>query len=91
MKRQFLKALFGFLGLFGILGTGLVRAQTVPQVFTILVGFPAGGQTYLQAQTFAKELEEVMKVKVVCEPMPGAGGIIPLNRDRKSTRLNSSH
>jgi tripartite-type tricarboxylate transporter receptor subunit TctC len=89
MKRQFLKALFGFLALFGIAGVGSLKAQSMPQSYSILVGFPAGGQTFLQAQTFAKELEEVLKVKVICEAMPGAGGIIPLNRVHGASQVDN--
>lgn len=89
MKRQFLKALFGFLALFGIAGVGSLKAQSMPQSYSILVGFPAGGQTFLQAQTFAKELEEVLKVKVICEATPGAGGIIPMNRVHGASHVDN--
>lgn len=60
------------------LGIGLpaVKAQEVPPLIKVLVGFPAGAGTDLMARAYANALAEELKNSVVVDNRPGAGGQI---------------
>lgn len=51
-------------------------AQELPATIKLLVGFPAGAGTDLTARAFAEGLAKELKVTVIVDNRPGAGGMI---------------
>src|SRR5256886_4256261 len=77
-----------------LLGTSVgASAQNYPnQVVRIVVPFSAGSITDGLARILADKLGELWKQQVIVENRPGLPGTTGVaKRDRKSTRLNSSH
>src|SRR5258708_32061299 len=70
-------------------------AQPGGKVMRIVVPFAAGGAREVLARTFYSELGAALGTTAIIDNPPGAGGAIGTasvdDRDRKSTRLNSSH
>jgi tripartite-type tricarboxylate transporter receptor subunit TctC len=60
-------------------------AQTFPdRPIKVIVGFPAGSSIDVNIRTFAPALEKVLKVPVVVENRPGAGGAVAWTNVAKS-------
>src|SRR5256885_10570242 len=70
-------------------------AQSWPQKpVRFIVPFPPGGATDISARLLGEKLTQIWGQTVVIENRGGAGGGVgaaEAARDRKSTRLNSSH
>jgi len=68
--------LVSFAGL-AIAAPGIVAAQSYPaKAVRVVVPFPAGGGTDIQARAIFKELGEQLKQPIVIENRPGASGLI---------------
>jgi len=75
-QRQFLQALMG-LFLLPLAGTAAAQEFPIPnKPIRIVVGFPAGGGTDLQARLVAQQLSQILAVPVVVENKPGAGTML---------------
>ena len=85
MRRREFMALVGGAAAWPV--AGLAQPADYPsRPVRIVIGLGAGGGTDIVARIVAQKLQDVLGGSFVVENKPGAGG-----RDRKSTRLNSSH
>ena len=69
-----------------------IKAETWPsRPLTMVVPFATGGPMDAIARILQSALSDALQEQVIVENVGGAGGMIGAARDRKSTRLNSSH
>ena len=76
MLRTTVRLLTAVVSLTAVLA-GPVLAQDYPnRPIRVIVGFPAGSSIDVNLRTFAPALEKVLKVPIVIENRPGAGGAV---------------
>src|SRR5260221_6533711 len=87
-----------WLWVLGLLVAGIAQAQDYPnRTLRLITPAAQGGTTDLLAPLFGARLSEIFKQQVIVDNRASASGVIggdmtaKERRDRKSTRLNSSH
>lgn len=73
------------LGVVGAVASMPSLAQTVAGPIRILVGFPAGGTIDVVTRQVATEMQLTLKVPVVVESLPGAGGLLAAQQLKRAT------